>query len=167
VWVDSNEPPDFVFVVKQCECGAGKTTLAQALLGDPHTSVYASIYFDHVLSATHKTDLSPGDLLGGAVAHELGHLLGLRHVREGLMMPNWSGQQLAFMARRGLCFNQAETLQMQTEIRIRRMLEHDKSDLLALAAHNLSRQQLLSDHARPGNNDPRQSNLWILTGKSR
>ena len=98
VWVDSNGPFDFVFVVKHCDCGRGKSPLGQTLLGDPHRSVYSYIYFDRVVSATHQTDLSTGYMLGYSIAHELGHLLGLNHVPEGIMMPNWTGQQLGTLA---------------------------------------------------------------------
>jgi len=43
-WVDSAEPRDFTFVVKDCECGVEKATLAQTLLGNrtrvfTHTSI--------------------------------------------------------------------------------------------------------------------------------
>ena len=141
VWVDSNGSPDLVFfVVKGCDCGAKKATLGQTLVGEPHTSTYAYIYFNHVLTAAHNTDLSPGDLLGDAIAHEVGHLLGLRHVRDGIMTATWTGRQLTLLAQRWMRFNPAEALEMQTEIRVRGRLQHEESALAEAAAQICSLQ---------------------------
>lgn len=61
--------------------------------------------------------------------------LGLTHGREGIMMSQWSDRQLALLARRRMGFTGAEVKKMQEEIGVRRILQDDGSDLLALGAH--------------------------------
>lgn len=50
-------------------------------------------------------------------------------------MSQWSDRQLALLARRRMGFTGAEVKKMQEEIGVRRILQDDGSDLLALGAH--------------------------------
>lgn len=134
LWVDWSNNTDFVFVVKSCDCGTGMATLGSTLLAKPHSSFYSYLYFKHVLARTYRTELSPADLLGAVIAHELGHLLGLQHGWKGVMAPRWTDGHLTLLVRGRLRFNEAEAQDMKAEIRLKRMLQRQDADPLALAA---------------------------------
>jgi hypothetical protein len=62
-------------------------------------------------------------LLGTAIAHELGHLLlGTNsHSETGLMSAFWSGKQLVVVQQRGLAFSSAEAERIQRAVLTRRL----------------------------------------------
>jgi hypothetical protein len=62
----------------------------------------ATVFPDRVLAAAHRLGLDRGELLGRAIAHEIGHLLmGSRaHAADGLMRSHWSDDLLRNERRR-------------------------------------------------------------------
>src|SRR5689334_10464747 len=60
-------------------------------------TVVATVYYDVVQQVAHRTGLDTRELLGRAIAHEVGHLL-LRapgHADTGLMRPLWTDAELS------------------------------------------------------------------------
>lgn len=75
----------------------GSTVLGDALV-DPHarTGVLATVYHDRVAALAAVAGIDLADLLGRAVAHELGHLLmaSTTHASHGLMRSTWTRDEL-------------------------------------------------------------------------
>lgn len=74
----------------------------------------ANVFYDRVKHVSTLWDMFPGQVLGDAMAHELGHLLlGPQHSRRGIMKADWTLQDLASSSRGKLQFSreQAEALQ--------------------------------------------------------
>ena len=82
------------------------------------TANYAEVYYEPVRKLTTAYQLvEADDILGYAVAHELGHLLlGPRHTTHGIMSVRWSIRDLQMMTQRRLRFTQAEGSAMQRKI---------------------------------------------------
>ena len=83
-------------------------------------NVMATIYYDRVLLVARRAGLGASDLLGRAMAHEIGHLL-LRvpgHNRSGLMRAVWTDAELAQNRRDDWSFTDAERLQLQAAARL-------------------------------------------------
>ena len=55
-------------------------------------------------------------LLGYTMAHELGHLLSLRHSQTGIMRASWSHNDMWAMSQGRLCFMPSEGTQMRAAI---------------------------------------------------
>jgi hypothetical protein len=82
-------------------------------------NVMATIYYDRVLHVARRAGLDASDLLGRAMAHEIGHLL-LRvpgHNRSGLMRAIWTDAELAQNRRDDWSFTDLERLQLQAAAR--------------------------------------------------
>lgn len=83
-------------------------------LGDPLGAAvidvgYASVFASAVRKHADQFGLTPGTLMGYAMAHEIGHLLlGEKHAASGLMRAAWSKGEYREMAQRWLGFNVAE-----------------------------------------------------------
>ena len=63
---------------------------------DGRATVIATVYYDLVQRVSRRTGLDARELLGRAIAHEIGHLL-LRapgHAHSGLMRPLWTDAEL-------------------------------------------------------------------------
>lgn len=54
----------------------------------------ASVFYDRVKQVSTLSGLYPGKVLGEAIAHELGHLLGARHSFQGIMKAHWTSRDL-------------------------------------------------------------------------
>jgi len=82
-------------------------------------TVIATVYYDVVQRVARRTGLSARELLGRAVAHELGHLL-LRapgHGPSGLMRPLWTDEELIQNRPDDWTFSEADRRQVQTVAR--------------------------------------------------
>ena len=63
---------------------------------DTHGAKMATVFHDHVEAVARRTGVARSELLGRALAHEVGHLLlGVRgHSRTGLMRAVWTDEEL-------------------------------------------------------------------------
>ena len=90
----------------------------------PGNATYATVFRERVLAALPPAGpCTEADLLGHAIAHELGHLLlgTLSHARAGLMAGRWHAKDLEYAASGRLQFSPAESATMRAEtIRRRR-----------------------------------------------
>lgn len=94
------------------------TTFGFAQISPDHARSYvASVFWDRITEATRTGDLSAYQLLGHAIAHEIGHLLfgSVGHARTGLMSASWGPPELKVMARGYLAFTPRQGERMRTE----------------------------------------------------
>jgi hypothetical protein len=79
-------------------------------------TVIATIYYDVVTRVSRRTGLGTNELLGRAIAHEIGHLL-LRepgHAHSGLMRSLWTDEELMQNRADDWTFSEADRRQVQT-----------------------------------------------------
>ena len=114
---------DLVVRIMPARGGAGDDGAAQ--LGyapiDPsgRATVIATVYYDAVLRVAQRTGLGVSELLGRAMAHEIGHLL-LRepgHAPTGLMRPLWTDDELMQNRPGDWTFSDADRRQVQAVAR--------------------------------------------------
>jgi hypothetical protein len=82
-------------------------------------TVIATVYYDLVQRVARRTGLDAHELLGRAIAHEIGHLL-LRapgHAHSGLMRPLWTDAELAQNRPGDWTFSEAERGRVQAVAR--------------------------------------------------
>jgi hypothetical protein len=96
-----------------------REAMGQALecLGD-HNGCSAYIFYRDVQELARNGDGSEFQLLGHALAHEIGHLLlgAHSHSSVGIMRANWRQQELYTIARAHLFFTDEESKQMRAEV---------------------------------------------------
>jgi hypothetical protein len=80
-----------------------------------HIGVMATIYHDRVLTVTRRASVDYGELLGRAMAHEIGHLLlhVAGHSPTGLMRAVWTDAELTQNRREDWVFAPAERRQLR------------------------------------------------------
>jgi hypothetical protein len=81
----------------------------------------ASVYFHRALELESRNLADRAAILGGIMAHEIGHLLlaESRHSATGIMRANWGDEDLRFIAKGRLWFTPVEGLRMAAMIRNR------------------------------------------------
>ena len=81
----------------------------------------ASVFYDLAKGRAAEHQVSFGDLLGNAIAHELGHLLlGTRsHSGWSLMSASWSDNQFHLAAQGGLAFSEPEVKRIHASMNAR------------------------------------------------
>ena len=84
---------------------------------DPGTRAgeMATIFYDRVQAVAHRADVDCGQLLGRALAHEVGHLLlrEMGHSRHGLMRAVWTDEELTSNRREDWLFAPSDLRQLQ------------------------------------------------------
>jgi hypothetical protein len=110
-------------IVRIMPTSVSRTTSADAgfRLGvavlDPGTRAgeMATIFHDRVQSVAHRTGVDCGQLLGRALAHEVGHLLlrEMGHSRHGLMRAVWTDEELTSTRREDWLFAPSDLRQLQ------------------------------------------------------
>jgi len=112
-------------VVRIMPIAARATTTEEVELGfapiDPagRATVIATVYYDVVERVARRTGIPANELLGRAMAHEIGHLL-LRapgHAPSGLMRPLWTDDELVRNHPDDWTFSDADRQHLQTVAR--------------------------------------------------
>jgi hypothetical protein len=112
---------------------------------DSDFGYYASVFYDTVKDCVSHDRQGLPELLGAAIAHEIGHLLLGTHSHSnlGLMCGLWSGKQLVAANQGGLSFSAAETERLQSAVLARRHAALGQASpeqkIDYLAANNLGR----------------------------
>jgi hypothetical protein len=98
-------------------------------------TVIATIYYDAVTGVARRTGLGANELLGRAIAHEIGHLL-LRapgHANSGLMRPLWTDDELMRNHPGDWTFSEADRRQVQAVARESETAADDTGDFESAA----------------------------------
>ncbi len=79
------------------------------------------VFYDRVNRLVEGRDISEAQILGHAIAHEIGHVLlpVLGHTSTGVMRARWSGKDLQSVARGNLHFAPEEAQQLRAAVRAR------------------------------------------------
>jgi len=87
----------------------------------PQQGVYATVFYSRVAAAAMDFGVDAYEVLGCAMAHEVGHLLlgSESHTTTGLMRPQWSRKDFLDAAQRSLRFSRRESAQLQVQVQAR------------------------------------------------
>jgi len=119
-------------IVPRFEPGPTRTRKERLGLSFANT---AMISFQALQDETASGDAMPEEILGAAIAHELGHvLLGSdSHSAKGIMRPHWKGEDFARGPQGGLAFTPEQAQVIRTEAS-RRVQEQTAEDRLSTIA---------------------------------
>lgn len=107
-------------MARRCNYKAG--TLGESVISPtaegPLPGGTANVFYDRVEHISSLWGLASGEILGDAIAHELGHLLlGTRHSSQGIMKAPWTFQDLELAGRGNLRFLPIERKALQRAAR--------------------------------------------------
>ncbi|HXH50441.1 MAG TPA: hypothetical protein VNM47_13950 [Terriglobia bacterium] len=78
----------------------------------------ANVFYDRVEHVSSLWGLFRGEVMGNAIAHELGHLLlGPQHSHRGIMKADWTPQDLALSSRGQLRFSAKQAVELRRAAR--------------------------------------------------
>lgn len=86
------------------------------------TGCYSDVFLDWAMELHADWKVSLPDILGGVMAHELGHLLlgSNSHSRAGIMRAHWQGEELNLLSRGNLRFTSEQAEHMRGKLRVAR-----------------------------------------------
>jgi len=129
--------------------GLQRETLGAAMLPAELTKAFASeglvcasCVKDLVVSHGREVEIEQlnSAVLGSVIAHELGHLLGVRnHGAIGVMHTPWSSQELTMAQQGRLLFASGEKRIIQAQVRMRQIAERESSPSRELLTSGLRR----------------------------
>jgi len=123
-----------VRIVYDVPAGFGTTSLGVAL---SDTGIYASVFYQRVDEFAKEGIATHSQILGHAIAHEIGHLLlDLRgHATFGIMRGQWSAQDLRSASMGALLFSSRESALIR-DAATRRMRGESPSGWIQIALDN-------------------------------
>ena len=84
----------------------------------PGDSGYAAISYPAVEQTANNLEADPGDLLGAAIAHEIGHLLlGPRHTQAGVMRAHFGPHEMEMAGRGELLFDADQAARIREKLK--------------------------------------------------
>ncbi len=127
-------PRSMTALAKLPETTVGSTAMAHE--GD--CASFASVYYNRIEREVRKTDASTAQILGYAIAHELGHML-LRtshHASSGIMIARWGPVDLQRVAQGLLGFTPRQADYMRAEIADREKTQQGSPEIASSALLN-------------------------------
>jgi hypothetical protein len=102
---------------------AQRRVMGMALAADNRRAVL-SVYFDAVTDVARRYGVSPGQVLGIALAHEMGHVLlpPPSHSPNGIMQPSWEGDDLRHVITGNASFTSDQAAAMRGRLAHRKAL---------------------------------------------
>jgi hypothetical protein len=119
---DSWGRADFVLrLLSQARKGLRKKAMGEAL-----SLRIANVFLNRVEQQTSIGEITTDEVLGHAMAHEIGHLLlgEDSHSKSGIMVAKWLGQDLHRMSKGDLRFTEEEVKKIQAEVQRRTNWAH-------------------------------------------
>jgi hypothetical protein len=95
--------------------------MGMALAADERRAVL-SLYFDAVTDVARRYGSPRGEVLGLALAHEMGHVLlpPPSHSATGIMQPSWEGDDIRHVLAGDVTFTEAQILAIRARLAVRR-----------------------------------------------
>jgi hypothetical protein len=93
-------------------------SLGVSFLGSDGKGVYADIFYPSVRILCADFDAAPSAVLGGVMAHELGHLMLGAHTHSpiGIMRPRWQGEEVRQIGMETLLFTPEQARKMHARL---------------------------------------------------
>jgi hypothetical protein len=98
-----------------------RRVMGTALASDPGRAVL-SLYFDAITAVALRYGMPRGEVLGLALAHEMGHVLlpPPSHAATGIMQPSWEGDDIRHVLAGDAVFTTAQALAIRARLASRR-----------------------------------------------